>query len=197
MSARSEAQPVILLVDASTMRAICTESTEAQFVAAVPARVDRLHQREYAEAAMATKPAAPSPVVLLLEPSDPDHHHAEMLTGAGFRVVSLPAHELTERAVKDVKPAIIAVELDGASSRDALDLAPRLHGAAPRGEPIPVIVYGHGLSAPDIERAVTGGAMWLQLEPADGAKLLAAIRGVLTAAGIARKKKRRTAARSR
>ena len=117
---------------------------------------------------MATKPAATSPVVLLVEPSKPDHHHADMLTSAGFRVVNLPAHELTERAVQHVKPAIIAVELDGARSRDAVDLAPRLRAAAaPRAEPIPVIVYGHGLSAADIERAATSGAMWLQLEPAE------------------------------
>jgi hypothetical protein len=44
-----------------------------------------------------------------------------------------------------------------------------------------------GLSAEDIERAARGGAMWLQLEPSDGLKLVAAIRGVLNAAGIVMK----------
>lgn len=135
---------------------------------------------------MATEPTISSPVVLLVEPSAPKHHHAEMLTRAGFRVIGLPPHEIDSRLMKDVKPAIIAVELDGERSADALDLAPRLREEARlRSVPVPVIVYGHGLSAADIERAARGGVMWLQLEPSDGAKLVAAIRGVLTAAGTA------------
>lgn len=134
---------------------------------------------------MATESPSGPPVVRLVEPSDPKHQHTEMLTRAGFRVVRSPAHEVTVQRMQDVKPAIIAVELDGSGSRDALDLAPRLRAEArPLAIPIPVIVYGHGLSAPDIECAATGGAMWLQLEPSDGAKLVAAIRGVLIADGI-------------
>ena len=42
-----------------------------------------------------------------------------------------------------------------------------------------MIVYGDGLSAADIERATTMGALWLQLEPADGTKLVAATQAVL------------------
>jgi hypothetical protein len=45
----------------------------------------------------------------------------------------------------------------------------------------PVIVYGYGLSAEEIEHAARAGALWLQLEPSDGTKLVAAIRGVLAA----------------
>jgi hypothetical protein len=47
-----------------------------------------------------------------------------------------------------------------------------------------VIVYGHGLNPEDIERAARGGAMWVQLEPSDGLKLVAAVHGVLAAAGV-------------
>jgi hypothetical protein len=84
-----------------------------------------------------------------------------------------------------VKPAVIAAERDGSGQIDPLDLVSRLRTEArPRGIPIPVIVYGYGLSAHDIERAATIGAMWLQLEPSDGTKLVAAIRGVLTGVGI-------------
>ena len=137
---------------------------------------------------MATEFPSGPPVVLRVEPPDAKHQHAELLTRAGFRVVRSPPHEVTVRHMQDVKPAIIAVELDG-SARDALDLAPRLRAEArPLAIPIPVIVYGHGLSAPDIERAATGGAMWVQLEPSDGAKLVAAIRGVLTADGTLKEK---------
>jgi hypothetical protein len=128
------------------------------------------------------------PVVLLVEPADPAHHHAELLTRAGLRVVHLPPHEVTSSLLEEVNPAIIAAELDGSQQRDALDLALRLREEArPRSTPVPVIVYGQGLSAEDIERAARGGAMWLQLERSDGLKLVAAIRGVLTAAGIVMK----------
>ena len=132
---------------------------------------------------MASEPALPPPIVLLVEPSGPKHQHAEVVTRAGFRVVRLPPEEVTPPQILDVGPAIIAVELDGANAGDALDLAPRLRADA-RARSIPVIVYGHGLDASDIERAARGGAMWLQLEPSDGLKLVAAIRGVLTASGI-------------
>jgi hypothetical protein len=133
---------------------------------------------------MAKEPAISPPVVLLVEPSEPKHKHAELLMRAGLRVVQLPPHEVNSRLLDEVKPAIIAAELDGSQQSDALDLASRLsEDARPRSMPIPVIVYGHGLRAEDIEAAARGGAMWLQLEPSDGLKLVAAIRGVLAAAG--------------
>jgi DNA-binding response OmpR family regulator len=138
---------------------------------------------------MATEPASSAPVVLLAESAHAEHQHAELLTHAGFRVVRLPLHEITSALIRDVKPALVAIELDGLQPSDALDLAPRLRAnARPRAIPVPVIVYGHGLSAPDIERAATGGAMWVQLEPSDGTKLVAAIRGVLAASGITAKR---------
>ena len=132
--------------------------------------------------------AVSAPLVLLAESAHAEHHHAEILARAGLRVIRLPAHEVTSALMRDVKPAIIAIEFDGLQPNDGLDLAPRLRAdARPRAIPIPVIVYGHGLSAADIERAATGGAMWLQLEPSDGTKLVAAIRGVLAAGGITTK----------
>jgi hypothetical protein len=134
---------------------------------------------------MANEPAISPPVVLLVEPSHPNHQHAELLTRAGLRVVRLPPHEVNSRLLDEVKPAIIAAELDGSQQSDALDLASRLREAArPRSTPIPGIVYGHSLKPEDIEGAARGGAMWLQLEPSDGLKLVAAIRGVLAAAGV-------------
>jgi DNA-binding NarL/FixJ family response regulator len=134
---------------------------------------------------MAKEFAISPPVVLLVEPTDPKHRHAEMLTRAGLRVVRLPPHEVNSQLLDDVKPAIIAAELDGSQQSDALDLASRVReDAPPHSTPVPVIVYGHGLKAEDIERAARGGAMWLQLEPSDGLKLVAAIRGVLAATGV-------------
>ena len=137
---------------------------------------------------MAQEPAISPPVVLLVEPTDPKHRHEEILTRAGLRVVRLPPHEINSRLLDDVKPTIIAAELDGSQQSDALDLTSRLReDARARSTSVPVIVYGHSLKAEDIERAARGGAMWLQLEPSDGLKLVAAIRGVLAATGVVTK----------
>ena len=134
---------------------------------------------------MATEPTAPPPVVLLVEPLGPNHHHAQLLQCAGLGVVQLPPHEINSQLLDALQPHIIAVELNGSQDSDALDLARRLReDARPHAMPVPVIVYGHALSSEHIERAARGGAMWLQLEPSDGLKLVAAIRGVLSVAGI-------------
>ena len=50
------------------------------------------------------------------------------------------------------------------------------------GVRFPCIVYGHSLDAHDIETAARAGALWLELAPADGARLLAAARGLVAAA---------------
>jgi hypothetical protein len=146
---------------------------------------------------MATQATDVAPLVLLIEPSAARHHHAQLLAEAGFRVELLAPQDVTIGWIEEKKPALIAVELDESSPSDALELTPRLRGSGPvlsrtddgRGSGLrtPVIVYGHGLAAADIERAARGGALWLQLEPSDGVKLVAAIRGVLTAAGVLRK----------
>ena len=62
---------------------------------------------------MATAPTSSAPLVLLAESAHAEHHHAEMLTRAGFRAVRLTVHEVTPALVRDVKPAIIAMEFDG------------------------------------------------------------------------------------
>jgi hypothetical protein len=136
-------------------------------------------------APMATESTTNPPTILLVEPLHPKHEHADLLTRAGFRVERLSPADLDGPRIRDIRPAIVAIELDGARTDDALDIASRLRvSPSRRAVPLPVIVYGHGLSAADIERAARSGAMWLQLEPSDGTKLVAAIRGVLTAGGI-------------
>ena len=70
---------------------------------------------------MATAPTSSAPLVLLAESAHAEHHHAEMLTRAGFRVVRLTVHEVTPALVRDVKPAIIAMEFDGSQPSDGLD----------------------------------------------------------------------------
>jgi hypothetical protein len=46
---------------------------------------------------------------------------------------------------------------------------------------IPIVIYGHQLRPQDIEDAARVGALWLHIEPADGARLVAAVRGLFAA----------------
>ena len=106
--------------------------------------------------------------------------HTKALVDAGFRVESVASEEANIARVLARRPAVVAAELDGHGALAALDLARRFR-ENPRARLIPFIIYGHHLRARDIEDAARAGALWLQLEPADGARLVAAVRGVIAA----------------
>lgn len=120
-----------------------------------------------------------SPLVLLIVPPDAHHQHTAILTAAGFRVLSQTDNEATVQSVLDLVPEIIVAELSGARTDPMFDLVHRLKDDV-RARDIPLIVYGIGLTAAQIEQTAHAGAMWLQLEPCDGYKLLGAVRGVLS-----------------
>ena len=119
------------------------------------------------------------PLVLLIEPQAPQHRHADALAKAGFRPVSVLAENLDVGRVLEQRPAVIAAELDG-SANVTLDLAKRLRQDR-HTRYTPVVIYGHELRAQDIENAARAGALWLQIEPGDGARLVAAVRGLVAA----------------
>jgi CheY-like chemotaxis protein len=123
---------------------------------------------------------ADQPLVLLVEPQSAQHAHAEKLSHAGFRVATVAAPEFDVARVLAQSPAVIAAELDGSGSVATLSLA-RQFRQNPQGRPIPFIVFGHHLRNSDIEDIARAGALWLQLEPADGARLVAAVRGLIAA----------------
>ena len=122
---------------------------------------------------------APTPLVLLIVPSETRHKHAAILTAAGYMVESQSEPESTVRRVLDLQPNIIVAELNGASDV-TFKLVRTLQGHT-LARRIPMIVYGFGLTSQQIEATARAGAMWLQLEPLDGYKLLGAVRGVLSA----------------
>jgi CheY-like chemotaxis protein len=119
------------------------------------------------------------PLVLLIEPHAAQHRHADLLEKAGFRSVSVLAQNLDVGRVLEQRPAVIAAELDGAANV-TLDLAKRLRQDR-HTRFIPVVIYGHELRPQDIENAARAGALWLQIEPGDGARLVAAVRGLVAA----------------
>jgi CheY-like chemotaxis protein len=106
---------------------------------------------------------------------------AESLARAGFRVASVTTEQVDIPRILEQAPAVVAAELDPAGAAMTLELARRFR-QNPQGRLIPFVIYGHELSARDIEDAARAGALWLQLEPADGARLVAAVRGLIAAA---------------
>lgn len=81
--------------------------------------------------------------------------------------------------VLEQAPAVVAAELKGDGST-TLSLARRFR-QTPEARLIPFIIYGHELRARDIQEAARAGALWLQMETTDGARLIAAVRGLIAA----------------
>lgn len=132
-----------------------------------------------------TKSATPRPsranlpLVLLVEPEGAQQQHSEVVANAGFRVTSVAADDVDIARILEQDPAVVAAELDG-SGPATLNLAKRFR-ETPEASLIPFIIYGPGLRARDIEEATRAGALWLQIEPTDGGRLVAAVRGLIAA----------------
>ena len=118
-------------------------------------------------------------LVLLIQPVNATHDHTALLARSGFDVQTSPDDCISEPDVLSIGPDVIAVELEAARSADTLDLARRLR-ADERTRSIPVIVYATHVQPEHIQHAAQAGIMWLQIGEADGLKLVAAVRGVLT-----------------
>ena len=121
------------------------------------------------------------PVVLLIAPGDPHHDHTRILADAGFRIITQSRDDASVKDIIDLDPRIVIAELSDGAGTDAIFNLVRRLKAHHMARHIPLIVYGTGLTADQIETTAHAGAMWLQLEPRDGYKLLAAVRGVLRA----------------
>jgi CheY-like chemotaxis protein len=121
---------------------------------------------------------ASPPLVLLIRPVAATDAHEKLLARAGFSVRTSLNDRMCEADVLAIAPALIAVELQADRSSDALDFARRLRGH-PRTRLIPVVLYAAHLERDEIEHPAHTGILWLQVGPADGLKLVAAIRGVL------------------
>jgi DNA-binding NarL/FixJ family response regulator len=120
------------------------------------------------------------PVVLQITPQPDErvHDHAAILASAGFHVITHTHDQSSVKAVLRLAPRIVVAELADGGRETMFDLVQQLKASARH---IPVIVYGVGLTAVEIETIARAGAMWLQLEPTDGFKLVGAVRGVLRA----------------
>src|SRR5688572_23885375 len=117
-------------------------------------------------------------LVLLLTPTQPHKHdHTAVLTKEGYRVQVHTHSEASVTEILRLDPAVVIAELGDEGRAGMFELVQRLKEHKLTRH-IPLIVYGVGLTAGEIESTARAGAMWLQLEPRDGYKLLGAIRGV-------------------
>jgi hypothetical protein len=124
---------------------------------------------------------ANQPLVLLVEPKGTRNpKHAGELMRAGFRVMSVASEDVDIVAVLEQGPAVVAAQLDGSGSSSTLNLARRFR-QTPQARLIPFVIYGHELRPGDIEEAARIGALWVQVEPGDGARLVAVARGLIRA----------------
>jgi hypothetical protein len=86
--------------------------------------------------------------------------------------------EVDIAGVLEQGPAVVAAQLDGSGASSTLNLAHRFR-QTPQALLIPFVIYGHELRPGDIEDAARIGALWVQLEPSDGARLVAVVRGLI------------------
>jgi hypothetical protein len=90
-----------------------------------------------------------------------------------YKTCGIPAHQASVKYVLDQQPSVVAAELGAASAGQTWEFVRRFRQDGD-ARLVPCIVYGHRLQADDIETAAQAGALWLQLELSDSARLLAA-----------------------
>jgi hypothetical protein len=127
-------------------------------------------------------PGFDRPVVVLFQ-SQPNDDHTDALARAGLRVEVILDENVSDAAVLSLWPALIAIEFDTARGASAFDLPRRLR-ANPRLNATPIIMYAPVLHAEHIEDIARSGLLWLQIGTSDNVKLIAAVRGVIAAAGV-------------
>ena len=123
---------------------------------------------------------ADRPLVVLIEPRPARRHHADTLSSAGFHVVRITAQNASVDRVLAQRPNLVAEELVTTHLGRTWTFV-RLFRERWATRFIPLIVYGHHLRLADIDAAALAGALWLQVAPSDGTRLVAAARGLLLA----------------
>ena len=119
--------------------------------------------------------------VLLLEGRDEVRAaHSEALRAAGLHVTEARPSQQVQDALEAINPSIIVVSFDAQTRDDRLSLC-RAVKADPRTRRIPIVLTTSDMTSDDVGLATDPGVLVLTLALSDGAKLAAAINGVLAA----------------
>ncbi|HYU77820.1 MAG TPA: hypothetical protein VEK56_02485 [Vicinamibacterales bacterium] len=105
---------------------------------------------------------------------------SEALRLAGLKVIEARDARQALDAVTTIQPKIIVAGFDSQTRNDCLSLC-RAMKADPHTKRIPIVLTTPDPSADDVALATDPGVLVLTLMPSDGAKLTAAINGVLAA----------------
>jgi len=106
--------------------------------------------------------------------------YSEALRLAGLTVTEARDVQQALDAVSTIQPTIIVAGFDSETRDDCLSLC-RAMKADPHTTRIPIVLTTPDLSGDDVALATDPGVLVLTLMPSDGAKLAAAINGVLAA----------------
>jgi CheY-like chemotaxis protein len=106
--------------------------------------------------------------------------YSEALRLAGLKVTEARDAAQALDAVTTIHPTIIVAEFDSQTRDECLSLC-RAMKADPHTTRIPIVLTTPDLSGDDVALATDPGVLVLTLMPSDGAKLAAAINGVLAA----------------
>jgi len=126
--------------------------------------------------------APTSSVVLLLEPNDDSRtEYTASLRAAGFTVVATPNCAVAHYALAEITPQIVIASFDPRTHVECLAFCERLKSDA-RTRVIPILLTSATINDDDLQRATEMSVLGLTVGPHDGAKMLAAVKGVLAVA---------------
>ena len=117
------------------------------------------------------------PTVLLLDPRG-GGRNAHDLRSAGLHVVEVRDPQAADASLWLHQPSVIVARLDARTREQYLAWC-RSHRTLQDGKHIPIVFTTERISQDDMRLTLDPGALVLAVRPADGAKVVAAIRGVL------------------
>jgi DNA-binding response OmpR family regulator len=119
------------------------------------------------------------PTVLVVEArSEPRDAHSTVLREAGFDVIKARDAEAARATLESIVPSVLVA---GLNSRTRIDHLALCHDVRrdPRTQQIPILLTTESVGEQDIELSTDPGALVLSAAPTEGAKLVAAVQGVL------------------
>jgi len=126
------------------------------------------------------KRRTPATILLLAEPDEVRVEYAEALRNAGLRVVETSDSRAALESMNATRPTVIVADLNSRLRDDRLSLCREIKDN-PSTKSIPVLLTTAGMKDDDAALATDPGVLVLTLAQHDGAKLLAALNGVLAA----------------
>jgi CheY-like chemotaxis protein len=122
----------------------------------------------------------PTTILLLEAPDDCRADYAAALRGSGLEMLTVGDSHAAPTAVPTVHHRAIVSDMDSDSRNDRLSLCREVQGD-PRTKRIPVLFMTETMTAQDVDLATNSGVLVLTMARHDGAELVGATNGVLTA----------------